>query len=41
MMLLKFNSAFAAKATAGKGFSLTVKSVDPGNFEKKNIYIYI
>lgn len=31
MMLLKFDSAFASSATAGKGFNLTVKSVGAGN----------
>ncbi|XP_055997984.1 MAM and LDL-receptor class A domain-containing protein 1-like [Ostrea edulis] len=30
MMLLKFDSAFAATATAGKGFSLTLTAVGPG-----------
>lgn len=32
MMLLKFDSAFAASATAGKGFSLTVTPVGAGRF---------
>jgi hypothetical protein len=30
MMLLKFDSAFAASVTAGKGFSLTVSAVGAG-----------
>lgn len=30
MMLLKFDSAFASSATAGKGFNLTVKSAYQG-----------
>lgn len=34
MMLLKFDSAFAKKATAGKGFSLKVTPADAGRFKK-------
>ena len=30
-MLLKFDSAFAATASAGKGFSLTVSAIGLGN----------
>lgn len=30
LMLLKFDSAFASTATAGKGFNLTVSSVGGG-----------
>lgn len=36
LMLLKFDSAFASTATAGKGFSLTVSSVGAGKDVSRN-----
>ena len=38
MMLLKFDSAFAASATPGKGFSLTVKPVGGGRLTDIHVH---
>nr|XP_034298898.1 blastula protease 10-like [Crassostrea gigas] len=38
MMLLKFDSAFASSATAGKGFNLTVKSAYQGCAAERFVY---
>lgn len=40
MMLLKFDSAFASSATAGKGFNLTVKSAYQGKKQDPMNYLH-